>query len=114
MSSSRAPAGNLHRLKCWSENFDAIAAGRKTCEVRHEDDRVFDVGDTLELTRTDRRGIPTTPQSRIVVQVTHVERVAGDLELIGVLQGGTELGGLSASLAVLSIRGPMIARAGGQ
>jgi hypothetical protein len=73
----------VHRLKCWAENFDAIVAGLKTCEVRHEDDRVFRSGELIELTRTDRKGEPTSPLSRLVVIVTHVDRRAGGLELIG-------------------------------
>lgn len=95
----------IHRLKCWAENFDAIAAGRKTCEVRHEDDRQFRRGDTLELTRTTRKGEPTVPLTRIVVQVTHVDRDAGELEIYASEPGG---GGLRARpAAVLSLRGPM-------
>lgn len=97
----------IHRLKCWAENFDAIAAGRKTCEVRHEDDRTFRPGDTLELTRTDRKGVPTSPLTRVVIQVSHVDRSAGDLELLGRIGGGRA----DASLAVLSLRGPMTVHA---
>lgn len=100
----------FHRLKCWADNFDAIAAGRKTCEVRHEDDRVFHAGDTLELTRTDPTGRPTAPQTRIVVQVTHVERFAGNLQIAGTGAGG-QLTGPVVGMAALSIRGPMLARA---
>ncbi|MDE2107299.1 MAG: DUF3850 domain-containing protein [Patescibacteria group bacterium] len=35
-------------MKCWPEYFEAIGEGRKTFEVR-EDDRNFQVGDSLEL-----------------------------------------------------------------
>jgi ASC-1-like (ASCH) protein len=72
-----------HRLKCWAEYFDAIVAGRKTCDVRHEDDRVFGVGEIVELTRTDREGKATEPQARLMVTISHIDRHAGALELLG-------------------------------
>jgi hypothetical protein len=72
-----------HRLKCWAENFDAIVEGRKTADVRHEDDRVFKVGEIVELTRTNRAGKPTEPQTRIMVTISHIDRHAGELGLVG-------------------------------
>lgn len=88
-----------HRLKCWAENFDAIASGRKRAEVRAEDDRVFAVGELLELTRTDREGKPTQPETRLLVAISHVDRMAGPHELVGKTLDGT----LPVPVAVLSL-----------
>ena len=38
-----------HVLKILPEYFDAIVSGRKTFEVRKEDDKKFEEGDTLFL-----------------------------------------------------------------
>ena len=38
----------LHKLKTWSEYFNAVKEGRKTFEIR-KDDRNFQVGDRLLL-----------------------------------------------------------------
>ena len=96
-------AAYVHRLKCWSENFDALLGGGKSCEIRAEDDRKFKAGDAVELTRTDREGKETEPRVRLVVEITHVERYAGPLELVASKPGS---GGESAKLipvAVLSL-----------
>jgi len=90
-----------HRLKCWAEHFDAIVAGTKTCDVRHEDDRVFAVGEIVELTRTDRTGKPTEPQTRIMLTISHIDRHAGDLALAGADAGQGPLTG-TKPIAVLS------------
>lgn len=92
----------VHRLKCWAENFDAIAEGRKRAEIRTEVDRKFKPGDMLDLLRTDHDGKETEPRTRIVVEVLHVERHAGVLELRG---ANVEDGGSAAPtpLAVLSL-----------
>lgn len=99
-------AGNVafvHRLKCWAENFDAIAEGRKRAEIRTEVDRKFKPGDMLDLLRTDHEGKETEPRTRIVVEVLHVERHAGVLELRGA--SPDDGGGLKepTPLAVLSL-----------
>ena len=39
----------IHTLKCWLDEFVAIKSGRKRFEIRREDDRHFDVGDTIVL-----------------------------------------------------------------
>ena len=43
----------IHKLKCWPEDFDAIVTGAKRFEIRREDDRHFEVGDTLVLQEFD-------------------------------------------------------------
>lgn len=100
-------AGNaafVHRLKCWADNFDAIAEGRKRAEVRTEEDRNFQAGDMLELLRTDRDGKPTEPRCRIVIEVLHVERHAGPLEIRGSrVEDAGEIGGALTPLVVLSL-----------
>ena len=40
---------SMHELKIWPEYFLPVIEGRKTFEVRREDDRTFAVGDTLVL-----------------------------------------------------------------
>lgn len=99
---SAGNAAYVHRLKCWAESFDAIADCRKRCEVRLEEDRKFVAGDMLELTRTDHQGKPTEPRVQIMIEVLHVDRHAGPLEIRGA--DVDEGGGLRAKqLAVLSL-----------
>ena len=98
-------AGNVafvHRLKCWAENFDAIVSGAKRAEVRVEEDRKFKAGDMLDLTRTDHEGRATEPNVRLVIEIQHVERHAGPLELRGtrVEEAGAVAG---VAIAVLSL-----------
>jgi hypothetical protein len=106
----------IHWLKCWAENFDEIAAGRKRCEIRREDDRVFRVGDALDLVRTDRNGVPTAPETRIVVQVLHIDRQAGELELMARANATSSAvdgaRGAPMPIAVLSIAATVAKRAG--
>ncbi len=111
MSLETAPvlnsSGNVafvHRLKCWWQNFDAIALGLKRAEVRVEEDRKFKAGDMLDLLRTDVDGNETSPRTRIVIEVLHVERFAGPLELCGATPD--DGGGLKERrpIAVLSLR----------
>jgi hypothetical protein len=60
-----------------------MASGKKRADVRHEDDRKFAVGELLELTRTDQLGVPTQPETRLLVAITHIDRFAGPHELFG-------------------------------
>jgi hypothetical protein len=81
----------VHTLKCHAENFDAIVAGVKRFEVRHEDDRTFSVGDRLRLVRTDVEGRPTEPAKWTHVDVLWLTRRAGPLVICGVdVEGGGE------------------------
>jgi hypothetical protein len=100
-------AGNaayVHELKCWAESFDEILFGRKRAEVRVEEDRKFRAGDMLRLTRTDHEGKPTEPRVQLVIEVLHVERHAGPLELRGArIEDGGGVGGALSHLAVLSL-----------
>ena len=91
----------IHRLKCWEENFDAIVAGKKTAEARVEEDRTFRVGDQLELRRTTHDGRPTQPECRILIDVTHVDRKVGPLELVALGEHGG-----SFAIAVISFKPP--------
>jgi hypothetical protein len=45
---------NLHALKTWPEQWEAVASGLKTFEIRY-DDRGFAVGDYLRLAEWDPR-----------------------------------------------------------
>jgi hypothetical protein len=100
-------AGNaayVHKLKCWAENFDAILDGRKRCEVRAEEDRKFRAGELLELVRTDHAGKILEPMVILRVEITHVERHAGPLELRGARpDDGGGVGSSTPPLAVLSL-----------
>jgi hypothetical protein len=95
----------VHKLKCWAENFDAILDGRKRCEVRAEEDRKFAAGEILELVRTDHSGAILKPMVILRVEITHVERHAGPLELRGALidESGAEGGARGPHMAVLSL-----------
>lgn len=62
----------VHRLKCEAAFFDAVEAGRKTAELRRND-RVFQVGDILELIRT-KNGELTHAGAKVQVLVTHIVR----------------------------------------
>ena len=46
-----------HELKIWPEHFVAINAGRKTMQLRKEDDRHFLEGDGLILREGDEQRV---------------------------------------------------------
>lgn len=52
----------IHELKTWPPYFDDVASGVKTVELRREDDRNFEVGDTLILREWDPSRIPESVQ----------------------------------------------------
>lgn len=94
----------VHRLKCWADSFDEILACRKRAEVRVEEDRRFKAGDMLELVRTDHDGKWSEPRVSILVEVIHVERQAGLLELRGARpDDGGGVGASTPPIAVLSL-----------
>lgn len=65
------PPEHEHELKTWPPYFEDVASGRKTVEVRHGYDRVFDVGQRLWL----REWCPVDEHysgRSIVVEVTHI------------------------------------------
>ena len=65
----------IHTLKCWPDEFAAIKLGRKRFEIRREDDRHFDVGDTIVLRAWDpKRDVYPTTQATLRVEVTHLTR----------------------------------------
>lgn len=43
-----------HTLKTWVEPFEFVWDGRKTYEIRSEDDRTFNVDDIVKLAEWDR------------------------------------------------------------
>jgi hypothetical protein len=71
-----------HTLKTWPEPFEATWRGKKPFEIRREDDRRFEAGDTLDLFEWIPTPANVPPGSdgygatgrRIVASVMHVER----------------------------------------
>lgn len=69
-----------HVLKTWPEHFEAIVDGRKTVELRREDDKRFEVDDLLSLIEWDPQLDEPTGRT-LEVLVGHVIR-PGTLELL--------------------------------
>lgn len=47
----------VHKLKTLNQYFNDVVSGIKTFEIRKEDDKIFNIGDELELHRyTDEYG----------------------------------------------------------
>lgn len=62
----------IHELKCWPGFFEALADGRKTHEVRY-DDRNFQVGDILKISKWDpSSSCFVEPYKPLVFEVTHI------------------------------------------
>ena len=62
----------VHELKCWMPFFQNVMEGAKSFEIRREDDRDFQVGDTLHLKEWDQKAERYTERwvSRLVTYVT--------------------------------------------
>lgn len=86
----------IHHLKTWPEHFEAIRDGRKTFELRREEDRTFADTDTLVLEEFDPklRAVDGYTGRSILVQVTHLLR--------GPSPWGLEAGAVIMSIAVVS------------
>ena len=85
-----------HKLKCQWQYFDAIVAGDKMFEVR-KDDRAFQKGDILELTRTDSTGnTEYYPNPKNLHDIPRIR-----LEITYVYNGGA--GGLQPGYVVLGL-----------
>lgn len=54
-----------HELKCWPEFFDAIRNEEKTFDVRKGNDRVYHVGDYLNLREYDPNRKAYTGRSQV-------------------------------------------------
>jgi Domain of unknown function (DUF3850) len=94
------------RLKCWVENWDAIARGDKTDELRSIEDRTFSVGDVLQLERWDRRS-DTAPEGgygMILALVTHITTAAGPFGIVGIRLTTPDVPGGMARIVAMSIR----------
>ncbi len=62
-----------HHLKTWPEYFQAVKSGRKPFEIRKEDDRRFEEGDTLVLLEWEPLSASFTNDETAVL-VTYVLR----------------------------------------
>lgn len=65
-----------HKLKIWKFHFDNILFKGKRFEIRKEDDRVFDVGDILELHVWDTTALKFTGEM-CEVDVVFIHRGLG-------------------------------------
>lgn len=88
-----------HRLKVWSQYFDALKSGDKTFEVR-KDDRGFQKGDTLSLVCVipwSDANAPCTPTSELRETEEIVERTVSYI-----LTGGQW--GIAPGIVVLGLK----------
>jgi Domain of unknown function (DUF3850) len=72
-----------HKLKSWLGAFSDVVAQVKRCEVRRCDDRVFQLGDELELQEYDNEKEQYTGKATLV-RVIHIIRRAGPTIICGV------------------------------
>ena len=63
----------IHVLKTWPPYFERVAMGRKTLEIRQEQDRTFTEGDRLVLEEWDPRTRNFTGRG-VIATVTDVLR----------------------------------------
>lgn len=68
-----------HSIKIYERYADAVCSGKKTFEIRREDDRVFEVGDrlTFNVIDEDRNPVPSHALNRRTYKVTYVLRGNG-------------------------------------
>lgn len=68
-----------HSMKIYERYADAVCSGKKTFEIRCEDDRVFEVGDRLmfSVIDKDRKPVLSHALNRIPYKVTYVLRGNG-------------------------------------
>lgn len=68
-----------HSIKIYERYADAVCSGKKTFEIRREDDRVFDVGDRLmfRVIDEDRSPVPSHALNRRQYKITYVLRGNG-------------------------------------
>lgn len=68
-----------HELEICERYADAVCSGKKTFEIRREDDRTFDVGDrlTFNVIDEDRNPVPSHTLNRRTYKVTYVLRENG-------------------------------------
>lgn len=67
-----------HKLKTWPEFFEAVLDGRKPFEIRNEEDRRFEVGDTVTLQEFDPEFSVLTGRL-FNIRITYVVRSAWGL-----------------------------------
>ena len=63
----------IHALKTWPSYFERVAQGRKTVEIRAEQDRTFTEGDRLVLEEWDPQTRQYTGRG-VIVTVTDILR----------------------------------------
>lgn len=68
-----------HMLKIHEQFADAVCSGKKTFEIRREDDRSFEVGDRMRfrVIDEDRNPVPSHALNRRQYKVTYVLRGNG-------------------------------------
>lgn len=68
-----------HTVKIYERFADAVCSGKKTFEVRREDDRSFEVGDRMRfrVIDDDRNPVPSHALNRRRYKVTYVLRGNG-------------------------------------
>lgn len=94
----------VHLLKCWPRFFEAVLSGSKRHEVRLSSDRVFEVGDVLDLREFDPEREAFTGRA-VLVPVLFVTTAVGRLNIPGDLDERSL--NLEGRLAIMSIGTPV-------
>jgi len=87
------------QLKIWPGDLDEIRLGKKKAEIRRCDDKHFRQGQVWELIPWDVELGIRLPLESLYIRITHVERMAGPLMVVGI---GHRQGSVIIPLAVLS------------